>query len=472
MPTMLAPSGLRRLNSQLESHYGLPAMIPIAVALFILAPVVGAPFGVIDDHLIIALVGPSGQLTLDRLPSEFAGYVGEFARFRPMYWIFYLVEAALWGSNPTGWYLDRLLLACLSVTGMYALARQFVPWPFAALAGVFVVAGLQAESWYRLFPQEAFAIPLTLWGLVLVGRRRPIGLLLVVLAALTKETFVPFGIVAVAWSWHLGTRRPALTCLSLLLGIGLVIVVRHAMAPDLYAQSRDLRSLLQSGRWLLAATALSTGWPLALILAGIYGRPAIALGLVVLVTATFGPQIYLIAGEQQGRYLLPAILVAALISATGTALAARRAPLIGWSMTVLLLILAARAGVGARDGAFAWTSRNVEFNASVQELHTALAAHPGASLVVRARGPQDTEAVLSIRRFVPEGIAFLELPARVPIDDPLSQRLWDGLQTWSHSGGAGYEPSAPHPNCVSADLGDMLSSPQCATRVSVRGLGY
>jgi hypothetical protein len=349
------------------------------------------------------------------------------------------------------------------------------------LAGALVVAGPQAEAWYRLAPTEAFAVPLSLWGTVLVTSRKPIGtlvgLLLVVLAALTKESFVPFGILAVAWAWFLGARRPAVIGFASLTCVGAIIVARHAQVPDVYALSRDPLSVAGSSLWLLRTTAVATGWPVALIVAYVYRGAATVAALALLATIAFLPQAYLTAGVHVGRYLLPAILVAAFIVALGLArpTGMSRTPTgLSWALRALaamiVVALAARAGLGARDSAAAWAARNVQFSESVRLLHSELAAHPGAVLIVRPRGPQDYEAALSIRRFVPEGTALLDVPPPQATDDPLSRRLWTQLQAWSTSGGDGYEPTGLHGECVSADLGAGRSDPICLVSVPVRGL--
>ncbi len=175
----------------------------VAAAL-VVAPVVGAPLGPIDDHQIVEITRQGISL------ATYVAHAVEASRLRPAYWLGILIEAAVWGTNPAGWLLDRFLLAVATILLACAIAGRWVLRPIALLAGIVLVAGPQAEAWYRFGPQEAYAMPLLLGAVLamLQGRIR-LALGLAVVLALTKEPFVVPAVVIVLWAWRRGARRDA-----------------------------------------------------------------------------------------------------------------------------------------------------------------------------------------------------------------------------------------------------------------------
>jgi len=191
--------------------YVTPLVVSVAlltfVALAIIGPMFGTPLGAVDDHEIPVI---SQQLTeIGYVSTVIARTTEPGGRFRPLYWVGRVAETALWNGRTAGWYFDRLALLLVTLAAGYALARLWLSSGYASLAAALMVAGPQAEAFYMLGPQESYAVPLTLAGLALVGRRQPVGLVLAVAAAFAKEPFVVSAIVAMAWSWHLGQRRAA-----------------------------------------------------------------------------------------------------------------------------------------------------------------------------------------------------------------------------------------------------------------------
>ena len=229
-------------------------LLPL-VALAIIWPMQSAQLGAIDDHWIIhALNGGS-------LP------VVEADRFRPGYWLVYAVEVASHGTNAAGWFVDRLLLATIALGAGYALARVWLTPAFAVLAATLMLVGLQQEAFARLGPQEAFAVPLTLAGFALIGRRRFAGLLLTTTAAFVKEPFILSALLALGWAWWLGARWSlAVPAAAVLVaGIGIASTIgRGAYSPPVF-----------EGRYLypfiipvaLVAAKLATRRPVLLLLA-------------------------------------------------------------------------------------------------------------------------------------------------------------------------------------------------------------
>lgn len=231
----------------------------VLVALVIVGPMFGAALGAVDDHEIpmlqqqIAAEGPVGVWLGSLDPAQ--------GRFRPGYWAGRLVETMAWGQNVRGWYLDRLLLLLATLGLGYLLARRWFAPGVSVIVAIAIVAGPQAEAFYRLGPQEAFAVPLTLAGFLLI---RSWGLALLVLAAFVKEPFVVVPIVGMAWAWRLGLRWPVI-----LAGVGTALaalgIVSAVIAYGGEFYTAQGRSIPLAGRYLypfVIALALGLGWVL------------------------------------------------------------------------------------------------------------------------------------------------------------------------------------------------------------------
>lgn len=252
-----------------EADHPRRAWLPLTtlplVAIALLAPMFAARLGAVDDHQIVAIQG----LIADR------GYLGTWqvfaseanGRFRPFYWAGFVCEAAFWGQNVAWWYVDRLALLLVTLGAGYALARLWVPSLPAVLAALLIVAGPQAEAFYRLGPQESYAMVLALTGLALVGRRRfAMGLGLACLPAFVKEPFVIVSIVAIAWSWRLGARAPTVAAAAVTLVAGAAIMAAIWTSGGGYYAGQGLTNVPMQGRYLypaIAAFALVVGWLVA-----------------------------------------------------------------------------------------------------------------------------------------------------------------------------------------------------------------
>lgn len=237
----------------------------VAIAAAVVVPMMGTPLGPVDDHDIPRFLA-SGVW----FPPEIV------SRFRPLYWLVRDLEAVAWGMNAAGWYFDRFLLLMATLAAGYLLARRFVAPPLALAAALLVIAGPQAEAWFRLGPQEAIATPLLLGGLALCVRGHAFGLVLLVLAALTKESFVPFAFAGISAGWWFVPKRAVVAA-------GVVVACVAVVAMPI-----ALRSLASAapgqGRYLLPFVLI----PIAAGVLLLRTRPAagyagIALALVLIV---------------------------------------------------------------------------------------------------------------------------------------------------------------------------------------------
>lgn len=461
----------RRLHAPL---FDTPAAWAPVVALgavclyLVLSPALTSQFGPTDDHEIALMLGPDRRLPFGDVLAEIGRHLGEGnGRFRPVYWIFRVLESATWGWDPRTWYLARIALAVGTVAAAAWLASLFVPRAIAILAGIFVVVGPQAEAWFRLGPQEAYAVPLALAGLALIGRRHPAaGLILVLLASMTKEAFLPLAALAVCWAWWLGYRAQAAISALALAVIGTITAVVWISAGDYYSQSRSPDLILGEGVWMLYESAVAFGWPALLVAAGLLARRSILWrALSLLVAAIVIPQAVIYAGlgwsPLLGRYLLPAIFGLVAVAAVALGALARRHAIAGGLAMTLAGLLTLQQAIGLAPVSNGWAVSGIAFQASLAQLEVAISEHPGAVLVVRPSGVGDFEYVYALRRYVPGGIAVLDIPptarpapdtASPPVLGWLDERLMDELREISVNGGEGYSPWLTSTDCIELDI--------------------
>jgi hypothetical protein len=438
-------------------------VIVSAICLFIvLGPAQSSQFGPTDDHEIALMLGSDRHLPLADAPSEVAQHVIEGnGRFRPAYWALRVLETAVWGWNPRAWYIDRLILAIATIAATAWLAAVFVPRPIAVLAGLFVVIGPQAEAWFRLGPQEAYATPLALAGLALTARRHPLpGITLMVLSALTKESFLPLAFAGIAWAWYLGYKRHATASALVLVAIGAATAFIWISGGDYYAQDRSPEAIAREAAWMLYEPAIAFGWPLLVVAAAIFSRRTVnsrtIVILVLLVVVIVLPQAIIYAGlgwsPWIGRYLLPAVLATAAIAAIALAALARRHGILGAGGMAIAGLLAVQQSFALAPISSGWAITGIAFQASLSQLEAAMAEHPNAPLVVRPASVGDFEYVYALRRYVPEGAAMLDPPTESPVGGEFEQSLMTRLLEISGKGGEGYVPLNLTDDCIEVDI--------------------
>src|SRR6202000_2460311 len=97
-------------------------------------PTLAAPFGMADDHTIIDMTAPTGHLPWSRVPETIGRLTSEpVGRFRPLYGTCQVLETALFGRHPILWYVDRLVLATVTLVCLYVLLTHVVHPVLAAM---------------------------------------------------------------------------------------------------------------------------------------------------------------------------------------------------------------------------------------------------------------------------------------------------------------------------------------------------
>jgi hypothetical protein len=397
----------------------------LLVTALIVGPMVGAPLGPHDDHELPVI---AAQLRTEGLFPTLASWLDEGrGRFRPAYWVIRVTETALWGLDTRGWYLDRAALLLASLWAGYLLARLRFSPGVSVLAALLLVAGPQAESFGRLGPQEAYAVPLSLAGFALIGRRREAGgLLLLVLSAFIKEPFIPLAFLGVAWAWRRNRKGAAiLGCLAL--GIALSGAVYHLLAEGhLTGQVRSPSTIAWTAIDIAAVTAAVTGWPLAIFADDRRWLALIAAAIVL-------PQVFILADLNVAqRYLYPAVFAAIL----GAAAAAARS-------RILYVLVAAILVVNVGRQALATTNRLAATRSFAS--FVAMLGAQDLPIVIHTDGNAVTERAVAIRRYLPS--------SRISLVPSVA------------NGSDAFDPYVPGP-CVEVDV-DIPAAGLCATAYPV-----
>jgi hypothetical protein len=481
------------------------AVIVVTATWWVISPMRSAGFGVIDDHEIVAMLDGRDRLPIVESPGEVIDRTLEpVGRFRPVYWLGRAAETSLHGDRPSRWYLDRIVLAAGSALLLLALRRWLHPI-LGVAPGMAIIAGPHSETWTRLGPSEAFAVPLLVAGIVILVRHVASGrssdgwlnlaFVLLPAAGLAKENFLlvtsPIILASLLTPrlWKGKARTPAIAAgvATVATAVGIVWQVRRF--GDVYRLSRSLSGSFDKFTEMTEAMDDISGWVLVVVatsVALLCGRRfssarnflALVLGGLALLVL---PQAWFYSGDVLApRYYYPAVFFVPLVltGALCSLWAARRSvPAILGLLVVLAIAWShlwdqARA---VRKGAVATSQFVAQFEPSVAEA-TSLGRPKQAVVIFSADPARYYEAMLSTGVFVRTRFGpnhppiMLQLPNMTPpIRGTLSERLVDHLREISTRGGDGFVPFSPTPDCLAVLLGPTTSVP-CTHSVTVRGV--
>jgi hypothetical protein len=413
---------------------------------------------IIDDHEILSWFGSADRIGF----SDFGRLLAttevldptRATRFRPVYFVVRIAQAALLGKDVTLWYATHALIIATSVFLLaWAVIRYLVlDWAEAvvALAGMALVVSRYywADTFNRLGPAEAYAIlgsSLALLGFVARfagGDRRHrwywASIAGTLFAAGSKENLlvlaVPLATLAILdWRELTWLLRVAFACaLLLLVADGLwVLRIVAAAGRDIYGNSAALGGRLTlAGSFLRRPEVAFTGvGALAVASAAVAWRkrhggkpPPEARTLLVLSVilaaclALAATQYVFYAGKipARSRYDFPYILAFdfALLASAFVALRIARRPLsrVRFSVTIsgpvavailvaIVMAYPAYAGLRTMREDARWLRRgNRLVQARLARAVELLERTPGASVVLHARRGIDYEPVMSIQR--------------------------------------------------------------------------
>ena len=142
-----------------------------AFAVLMFGENVNAQWWVIDDHEIAYFLGSDHSLNVKEIPEKILndteiGLYPYSLRFRPVYYIFRLLEAWTWGDKPGIWYTFRILIFTFFVGFFWYLVSQKV----GSVIGGFTTFYMATQTYWvdiigRLGPSECYsAMGLAIFG--------------------------------------------------------------------------------------------------------------------------------------------------------------------------------------------------------------------------------------------------------------------------------------------------------------------
>lgn len=237
--------------------------LALFISVYSWGPLTAAKWSMIDDHEIVATVGPNGVFSFFDIPSALGNTEisasSTTTRFRPSYYGLRFFEAALWGASPERWFYVRIAIAiafgfALTIVSLY-LAGPILSFGFLTFA---LSRPYWVDIFARLGPAETYVVLgfcFTILGLaagIIRGWSIAACLALalgIIIAAGSKENFL---ILAVLPIWLLGSKSIRLSpgkkalfavVLVYLSWIGFTIVRRlQATGLDIYSQDISLSS--------------------------------------------------------------------------------------------------------------------------------------------------------------------------------------------------------------------------------------
>jgi hypothetical protein len=224
------------------------ALVGLGLSVILTGRLALVGFSILDDHHLIGWLGPKHHLPLEKFWSTLISTeIGEFgtgARFRPVFYSILICQAWLWGDNPGGYHVVKIIWFAVFLWSVVWAAYRSIG-VIAGLAIVFMVVNLKmwGDIWtYSSFVAEqpaVFGIALVVFGFGLAfdwfasGCKTRIdrALLLAGIGCLiavgSKENFMfllgPYlGLLAFAW-WKRAVGSAALSAALVLLLLDAVI---------------------------------------------------------------------------------------------------------------------------------------------------------------------------------------------------------------------------------------------------------
>ena len=251
-----------------------------AVTFYFFGPMRHAKLGLIDDHEILRFIGTDHSIALTDIPGILlnqteVGKWGTADRLRPAYYLFRIIESALWRDNAALWYLTRMAIIALTAFGMSLIVvrgllswttnvpRAIVAWVISTIFGFLV---LSFPSWLdiatRLGPSEIYVsagITLFLIGVTELWRQPHrrlwwslmfVGYIIIVGSKEDGMIFaVPLAVVYFSkfWSsrhmWQSAILGIISTIFTVYIALGLLLATRQTGA-DMYGNSRSISGFL------------------------------------------------------------------------------------------------------------------------------------------------------------------------------------------------------------------------------------
>ena len=282
----------------------LSACLGLVLAAGLLHPLWRAEWAVMDDHSMLASIGPTGRLRWRAVPSVLAqtegAHPGEFSRYRPGLFSAQVIEAAVIGPNPRLWFAWRTVQFALVMAAICWVVSAFTVPVVAMLLTLYASThAYWSDSFVHLFVSECwsatwFAVFLIagerFWQRSRGGAGRVAGALAWMamsgaLAASTKENLLillPFAWGALWWSartrrqlWYAWGAAAVSAAVAALIVVAVIVGLRREGGADLYGNTVTVAERLALFTRPLPV-ALAAAWITLLVAARVSKRLAAA----------------------------------------------------------------------------------------------------------------------------------------------------------------------------------------------------
>lgn len=479
-----------------------------------------AEWGPIDDHEIMYYLGTDQKTNFGEIPkfliqSE-AGRPGQALRYRPVYQLIRITEAALWGNNAHLWYGFRLIMLVTALTIFWKLLRPllgFVP------SGIFIAYILTFSFWgdmfTRLGPSETYTVlglSVYVWSLVSILRSAGSkelatnkALILWVISTLvcvgSKENYVlmilPNALISVYLIYQKTISKAVLAAMvfniAIPLFVGWAVVAAVSQAKtDVYGTLTTATSRLQvlnTGiRHIESKRMIITGFLSFLLLVYLYLRKKknspffkntiILFLLVGAYELVFISQYVFYNGDwpNHSRYDFPGILVLPFFYLTIFLYAYASIKLLKFKPFLQKGIFA-----GALFGLVAVTimngyiatlvkakenvARTQAYTASVRRIADVLNQNPDKTLIIESGNPWDYEVIFAYHKFLRAFGATNEMALKInnyseeTVNPGIEQDLTSQMRFWSEKGSADFIALPEnHENCFSLPLSTITTT--------------
>ena len=266
-------------------------LVIVVCMLLIFGNVLTAKFFMVEDRTLLGLQ----PWTIHSWYQSVVSDAVDVQRFRPLYMAYVAIGASWFARNPLVWHLVTLLWGAISLFLFYCVARRLGASIVAAIVFVALLAlsGNQSWIWVNLIPQETLGVlflSIAAWAFSHApvsrfrGRWDALGMLALIFAGLTKESFIlvfpAMLILRLFLEWcATGSWRVAFVNLKFQLlagalffvaGIATVFVIMMSRPDGFSATASGLSSAsFRPDRWWQLLSALGLNLPLLLSVASL-----------------------------------------------------------------------------------------------------------------------------------------------------------------------------------------------------------
>ncbi|MBF0317927.1 MAG: hypothetical protein HQL04_07100, partial [Nitrospirae bacterium] len=133
-----------------------------ALSYYIFSASLEAQWYIIDDHEIMNFLGPEKHITILDTPAliektEIVN-LNIHPRYRPAHWLIVIIQSWLWGDNPFGWYLFKMMAFALFVSVFWWISQHYTGIVYGGIFTLYVLSqAFWVDIWTKLGAPEVNA---------------------------------------------------------------------------------------------------------------------------------------------------------------------------------------------------------------------------------------------------------------------------------------------------------------------------